>query len=168
MENTRPVCCAQPVCNIPKWFSVCAAKSCKARSSCRDSEEMNLTSIHEDASSIPCLDQWVEDLAFLWLWRRPVATAPIQPLAREPPCAVGEALKKQTNKKSYRARCWCWRGWPPGQTSGNQIQNETVFPCLLGGTAEMCILRGSDMLSGFLARKSWGEFPLWIRGNEPN
>ena len=30
------------------------------------------------------------DPALLWLWRRPVATAPIQPLAWEPPYATGE------------------------------------------------------------------------------
>ena len=30
----------------------------------------------------------------LWLWCRPVAAALIRPLAWEPPCAVGVALKK--------------------------------------------------------------------------
>ena len=42
------------------------------------------------------------DLALLWLWRRPAATAPIGPLPWEPPYASGSALektKKQTNKK---------------------------------------------------------------------
>ena len=34
------------------------------------------------------------DLALLWLWCRLVAVAPIQPLARESPCAMGVALKK--------------------------------------------------------------------------
>ena len=29
----------------------------------------------------------------LWLWRRPVATAPIRPLAWEPPYAAGVVLK---------------------------------------------------------------------------
>ena len=40
------------------------------------------------------------DLVLLWLWRRPVATALIQPLAWEPPYASDLALKrqKQTNK----------------------------------------------------------------------
>ena len=40
-------------------------------------------------------------LALLWLWYRPVATAPIQPLIWEPPYAMGAALKEQnkTNKK---------------------------------------------------------------------
>jgi len=31
------------------------------------------------------------DPALLWLWHRPVATAPIQPLAWEPPYAEGAA-----------------------------------------------------------------------------
>ena len=39
------------------------------------------------------------DPLLLWLWRRPAATAPIGPLAWEPPYAVGVALKKQKDKK---------------------------------------------------------------------
>ena len=39
------------------------------------------------------------DPALLWLWRRPVATALIRPLAWEPPYAAGAALKRQ--KKKY-------------------------------------------------------------------
>ena len=40
------------------------------------------------------------DPALLWLWRRPVATAPIGPLAWQPPYASGAALEK-TKKLKY-------------------------------------------------------------------
>ena len=41
------------------------------------------------------------DPKLLWLWCRPVATAPIRPLAWEPPYAVGTAQEKgkKTKKK---------------------------------------------------------------------
>jgi len=38
------------------------------------------------------------DPALLWLWRRPVATAPIGPLAWEPPYAAGAAQEIATTK----------------------------------------------------------------------
>ena len=72
----------------------------------------NLISIHEDVGSIPGLTQGVKDLAWvahighryssdvvlLWLWHRPKAMVPIQPLAQEIPFAVGVALKKKRIK----------------------------------------------------------------------
>ena len=39
------------------------------------------------------------DPALLWLWRRPGAVAPMRPLAWEPPCASGAALKRKKKKK---------------------------------------------------------------------
>ena len=45
---------------------------------------------------------------WLWLWRRLVATAPIQPLAWEPPYAAGaaqEMAKRQKNKKTKKTIC---------------------------------------------------------------
>ena len=42
------------------------------------------------------------DLKLLWLWRRPVATAPIRLLAWEPPYASGAALEKEKKKKLMR------------------------------------------------------------------
>ena len=37
------------------------------------------------------------DLALLWLWHKPVATALTEPLAWEPPYATSAALKRQKN-----------------------------------------------------------------------
>ena len=45
------------------------------------------------------------DPVLLWLWHGPVATAPIRPLAWEPPYAEGAALKQtneQTNKNKNK------------------------------------------------------------------
>ena len=41
------------------------------------------------------------DLALLWLWLWPAATAPIRPLAWEPPNAAGVALKTKKKKKRF-------------------------------------------------------------------
>ena len=46
------------------------------------------------------------DPSVLWVWCRPVATAPIQPLAWEPPHAMGaaqEMAKKQQQKSILKA-----------------------------------------------------------------
>ena len=40
------------------------------------------------------------DPAWLRLWRRPAATAPIRPLAREPPYAEGVALNSKKKNLS--------------------------------------------------------------------
>jgi len=42
------------------------------------------------------------DLTLLWLWCRPVATAPTGPLPWEPPYAVSEALKRQKTKQQQK------------------------------------------------------------------
>ena len=81
---------------------------------------MNLTRNHEVVGLIPGLVQWVKDPSLpelcvgrrcssdptlLWLWHSPEATAPIRPLAWEPPYTMGAALEKdnqsinQSNKK---------------------------------------------------------------------
>ena len=45
------------------------------------------------------------NLALLWLWLRLAATAPIRPLAWEPPYAMGAALKRQKPKKKIWSSC---------------------------------------------------------------
>jgi len=42
------------------------------------------------------------DPALLWLWLWPAATAPIRPLAWEPPYAKGVVLKRQKDKKKRK------------------------------------------------------------------
>ena len=54
--------------------------------------------------SLPGFAQWVKDPMLLWLWCRPVAIAPIRPLAWELPYALGVAQKKQKKKKKNKKR----------------------------------------------------------------
>ena len=54
---------------------------------------------HEVAGSIPGLVQWVKAPVLLWLWCRPAATAPIRPLAWEPPYAMRTALEMTKRQK---------------------------------------------------------------------
>ena len=44
------------------------------------------------------------DLALLWLWHRSAATAPIRPLAWEPPFATGAALKRTERQKKKKKK----------------------------------------------------------------
>ena len=46
------------------------------------------------------------DLALVWLWRRLADTAPIRPLAWEPPYAMGAAqeIAKKTKKKKKKKK----------------------------------------------------------------
>ena len=64
------------------------------------------------------------DLALLWLWGRPAAAALIRPLAWEPPCAAGAALKKattNTEKLTVKSK----------EFAGRQVQPLILAPFLL-------------------------------------
>ena len=101
-QQLRPS--AIPLRNIFHWSSHCGA------------EETNLTSIYEDADSIPGLAQWIThiavscdvgrrhspDPALLWLWLWPTVVVSIQPLAWELLFAWYAALKSKKKKKKKR------------------------------------------------------------------
>ena len=53
---------------------------------------------------IPGLAQWVKDPALLWLWRRPVAKAPIGSLVWGLLYAAGTALERQKDKKKKKGK----------------------------------------------------------------
>ena len=65
---------------------------------------MNPTRNRGIAGLIPDLAQWIKDPALLWLWCRPAATALIQPLALQPPYAMGAALEKTKRQKIKRKK----------------------------------------------------------------
>ena len=44
------------------------------------------------------------DLELLWLWHGPAATAPIRPLAWEPPFVASVALKRPSPQKNWLAK----------------------------------------------------------------
>ena len=71
------------------------------------------------------------DLALLWLWCRPAATALTQPVAWEPLYATGVALKRQKKKKSERERKWYeYVGsgfYTPGTRVGFQLWQQRVI-----------------------------------------
>ena len=61
------------------------------------------------------------DPALLWLWHRLAATALIQPLAWEPPNAVGTALEKTKNKQTNKKSIVCVYMTQIKSTSNNYL-----------------------------------------------
>uniref|UniRef100_A0A4X1UT91 Proteasomal ATPase-associated factor 1 n=1 Tax=Sus scrofa TaxID=9823 RepID=A0A4X1UT91_PIG len=92
------------------------------------------------------------DPALLWLWRRPVATAPIQPLAWEPPYALGVAQRnsKKTKKKKKKRKEIKGFGLVGGSVMITQPSHETHVLCV--GTSRLDEM--GEVYSMFQGRKS--------------
>ena len=65
------------------------------------------------------------DLA--WLWQRPVATAPIGPLAWEPPYAVGAVLIREKEKEMARSKRTFLQRQTDGQKAHEKMINITNY-----------------------------------------
>ena len=102
----------------------------------------------------------------LWLWRRPVATAPIGPLAWEPPYAAGaaqETAKRQKKKKKKKER-----------KKRKERKKKKLFvndsPCLGGETLGCCVLVLEDQRSSeghtFVSIPSLTDQPLLLTGGK--
>ena len=95
-----------------------------------------------------CRSQTGSDPAWLWLWRRPVATAPIQPLAWEPPYAaeaaqeIATATTKKTKdkKKGKKTTLGEFLSWRSGQRIrlGTMRWRVRSLPLLSGLTIRRC------------------------------
>ena len=94
----------RPLAWEPPYAAGAALENGKKTKKKKKKKKKNLTSLCEDASSIPVLAQWVKDPVFLWLWRRLAATAPIRPLAWEPPYAAGAAQEIAKRPKKQKKK----------------------------------------------------------------
>ena len=96
------------------------------------------------------VDRCHSDLALLWLWCRPAAGAPVQPLAWELPYAAGVALKQNKNKKNRNKTVhrnkglnYCWAS----ETLVKEFA--TVIAIIIVGsiTSQYCENFASDLTS---------------------
>ena len=104
-----------------------------------------------------CCGLWLQpqlDLAMVWLWCRPVATAPIQPLAWESPYVMGAALKRQRKKKERQENVPLFYKLPSGQTHWKAREREILR---IGGLCSGEYLILEDTSERWEARK----YCLW-------
>ena len=77
------------------------------------------------------------DSALPWLWRRPAATAPIRPLAWEPPYAAQRnSKKKKTKKKKKKKKKEHFSG--EMKASDRKAGNKDKNRCRAGQVSEPC------------------------------
>ena len=99
------------------------------------------------------------DPTLLQLWHRPVATAPIRPLAWEPPYAMGVAQEKAKRQQQQQKKRLCLE---PASSSLNSCPQQGMLllsPIYTHSYSILiCMIEVSELLT-------W-EFMLWLSGNE--
>uniref|UniRef100_A0A8D1RY84 Uncharacterized protein n=1 Tax=Sus scrofa TaxID=9823 RepID=A0A8D1RY84_PIG len=122
------------------------------------------------------------DPALLWLWCRPVATAPIRPLAWEPPYAAGEAqeIAKRPKKKRKSRNLELGALDVCGDTRLNkapwakEIRNDPYNIHVHLSSKHNEDDDSPNKLYTFVTYlpvttlKNLQEFPMWLHGNEPH
>ena len=91
------------------------------------------------------------DLAWLWLWCGPAATAPIPPLAWELPYAAGVVLKKAKTNSYNAKQNPCWQRCRSNMLSqkggwGTSVQEGEVFTKVVGFKPAMKVLNLTDKI----------------------
>ena len=107
------------------------------------------------------------DLALLWLWYRPAATAPIRPLAWEPPHAAGAALKRQKDKKKFLFS-WhlsMWPHWKQGLYRYNQVKIRSYCMALSLKSNNKCPYKKREI---WTQRNMQGEWHVKKEGRDWN
>ena len=84
------------------------------------------------------------NLVLLWLWYRPAAAAPIQPLAWEFPNATGMVLKRPKKKKKFTLSLYLLRRLKEANTikKGNISYSHDTLTVFLA-TSTACISSGA-------------------------
>ena len=103
----------------------------------------------------------------LWLWRRPTATAPIRPLAWEPPYATGAALKGQKTKNKQTNKTFPPLGWEyfagmsyTGPSAPQwELKKVPCISCLLFSVSCPHFLTSWDHLPNSENSCFWGPWP---------
>ena len=99
------------------------------------------------------------DPELLWLWGRLVATAPIGPLAWEPPCASGAALKRKEKKsksqimiKGQRTHLQAARLCCPSHSEESPLGVSPCIPTKGSGTRRGAVGHGGKLFCSLGSR----------------
>ena len=102
------------------------------------------------------------DLVLLWLWHRLATVAPIQPLAWEPPNAVGAALEIG-KKKEVRSQCFHYHAsdLDPPSPSNRKVSRTRAWhyqQCYATNTGILLARKRGGWLLYSGTHGAWGHF----------